>query len=557
MPFASTLLRVGSVYSRQALGELLGYGVKALETGIFTPRRYSSVLLFITKRKTADMTAYVDELDGDDLHFDSQTKGRLDHKLIEHQRLGLEILVFSREHRQEHPGYGFRFEGCFNYVDHRPGQPNRFHLRRAESETLPVRTGDASGDSAVHRTAEHPRHFGILANMRTYDVEAASRALRVDTWSLPAGEVSIGDRLAFWRTRGPDGKRGIVALGEVTALPHVMEVPRESHRFWRPQIPGQPHRRVAYRYLNAPGLPLWLDEDRSGVLAQLTVSRAQGNKLYRISEEQWEALCGMAMGTAPIELAGTSPTAWVEGKHQKVHDEGGEVDATFHVDSRGGREASLVLESRGGSGDKARNVEYNRGLRLLLGRLAALRVEVLDALVDSAHVREVPDDRRRLVLDVAFPIQLSGHYDLDGLLKQIGAAQAEVGRAPGARGGGNRTKRLRLVLGLPEDAPADLGAVLASAIPPEHAERDRVAATDRPLVEDGPAKKTTATTEQVAAQVLAHLRTYGSLTQADATRMAGSPRGYRKLIRYLQESGEPLEAESTPRGTRWRLRERR
>ena len=66
MERVSDLLRPGSVYTRADLGELLGYGTKALETGIFTPRRYASVLLFITKHKTQDMTQYVDDLTGDD-----------------------------------------------------------------------------------------------------------------------------------------------------------------------------------------------------------------------------------------------------------------------------------------------------------------------------------------------------------------------------------------------------------------------------------------------------------------------------------------------------------
>jgi hypothetical protein len=50
----------------------------------------------------------------------------------------------------------------------------------------------------------------------------------------------------------------------------------------------------------------------------------------------------------------------------------------------------------------------------------------------------------------------------------MGAAQARVGRSPGSRGSGNRTKRIRLYLEVPDFATGDaerLGQALASAVP--------------------------------------------------------------------------------------------
>jgi hypothetical protein len=50
--------------------------------------------------------------------------------IVEHRRRDLELLVFYRDNRHEHPHAGFRFEGQFTYVSHTPGHPSDFVLRR-------------------------------------------------------------------------------------------------------------------------------------------------------------------------------------------------------------------------------------------------------------------------------------------------------------------------------------------------------------------------------------------------------------------------------------------
>jgi hypothetical protein len=64
--------------------------------------------------------------------------------------------------------------------------------------------------------------------------------------------------------------------------------------YWREAPPSGPQRRIGIRYVKAPGLPLWLDDDTSGVLAELSVSRGQGTRLYAISIDQWGELVGRA-----------------------------------------------------------------------------------------------------------------------------------------------------------------------------------------------------------------------------------------------------------------------
>lgn len=149
--------------------------------------------------------------------------------------------------------------------------------------------------------------FAVIANRRTYDVEAAAAALDVDTWSLPAGDVAPGDRFLVWRTLGSDGERGVVALGEVISAPEMLPANSEEAPFWRQPMPMEARRRFRFRYVMPPGLPLWLREDRSGVLDTLTVSRGQGTKVYTVTADQWEAIVGMAGGWDVLEGVQDTP----------------------------------------------------------------------------------------------------------------------------------------------------------------------------------------------------------------------------------------------------------
>jgi putative restriction endonuclease len=89
--FASERLRVGTVYTRKQLAEQFGITDATLNAGVFQPKGYSSVWLFVTEKKSADRTQYEDRLDGDTLPWQGQTEGRTDDLIIEHvaRRLGL------------------------------------------------------------------------------------------------------------------------------------------------------------------------------------------------------------------------------------------------------------------------------------------------------------------------------------------------------------------------------------------------------------------------------------------------------------------------------------
>ncbi len=100
----------GSVYSREGLQTRFQIKDATIRTGIFKPKDHDSIWLFVTKNKTPDRVQYQNDLQGDDLFMDSQTAGMKDPMLIEHKSRGLEILVFYREKKYEHPNAGFTYE---------------------------------------------------------------------------------------------------------------------------------------------------------------------------------------------------------------------------------------------------------------------------------------------------------------------------------------------------------------------------------------------------------------------------------------------------------------
>lgn len=129
----SDSLDVGEIYTRKQLRELFNIKDATINTGTFRPKGHDSVWLFVTEKKTTDRTQYHDLLDNDVLTWDGQTMGRTDHWIIGHNDQSLELLLFYRKSKTEHPGAGFRYEGPFEYVSHEGKHPTRFTLRRVLS----------------------------------------------------------------------------------------------------------------------------------------------------------------------------------------------------------------------------------------------------------------------------------------------------------------------------------------------------------------------------------------------------------------------------------------
>lgn len=130
---ASERLEPGSIYTRNDLSALFDIKDATLNNGIFRPKGYDSVWLFITEHKTSDRTQYVDSLVGDVLHMEGQRLGRTDALILDHRQRGLELLVFYRKAKYEHPYAGFRYEGIFTYQSHSGSTPTSFVLNRNQT----------------------------------------------------------------------------------------------------------------------------------------------------------------------------------------------------------------------------------------------------------------------------------------------------------------------------------------------------------------------------------------------------------------------------------------
>ncbi len=148
----------------------------------------------------------------------------------------------------------------------------------------------------------------------------------------------------------------------------------------------------------------------------------------------------------------------------RVFDEiGTEVNATFHVDGATSP-WTICFESRGGSrgAPNARNTQYNLGLEIVLQRLSQLDAILVNAAVDSRVTRELSGDERRLHLPTPYPLPLAS-VDVVALRREMGAAQLSIGRAAGARGPGNNTRRITLQVAVDEKSvsPESLELFLA------------------------------------------------------------------------------------------------
>lgn len=162
-------LTIGKVYSRAALQEMFSITDNTVKTGIFKPREHNSIWLFVTEKKRPDRTQYQDRLEGDILDWDGQMSGRKDALIIGHQGSGMELLVFYRREVYEFAHAAFRYEGPFEYVSHRGGNPTHFRLRRvlrgSEALERDLQYGVAQTAAAfIERDAAKLRGQGFVSN---------------------------------------------------------------------------------------------------------------------------------------------------------------------------------------------------------------------------------------------------------------------------------------------------------------------------------------------------------------------------------------------------------
>jgi hypothetical protein len=139
--------------------------------------------------------------------------------------------------------------------------------------------------------AAHPDNYRVLDSVLEQDE---------DWWRTGDRHIARGDRVAIYKYKGREATRGVIAFGEVLTDPKVMEILAADEPYaldspGRRKLPDLGPR-VRVRYARAPRLPLWAEDGRRSVAAELAVARAQGGTAHHVTVEQWRRLLEEAGG---------------------------------------------------------------------------------------------------------------------------------------------------------------------------------------------------------------------------------------------------------------------
>jgi hypothetical protein len=133
------------------------------------------------------------------------------------------------------------------------------------------------------------KYWAAAANPEIYNIESAINSLEVDLWTTRNSDISKSDRLIIWKTLGKSERRGIISLGEVIDYP-IMRTD-SNNPFWVDQKNGNINElRCHIKYIKSPKLPLWIDDSKNKFLGNLSVARAQGGTIFKITEDQWNEI---------------------------------------------------------------------------------------------------------------------------------------------------------------------------------------------------------------------------------------------------------------------------
>jgi hypothetical protein len=73
LPFDTSVLELGRLYTRPQLASLWGYeSYHAIARGVVTPRDQDVIILFVTREKQASLTQYTDFISGDRLYWEGE-----------------------------------------------------------------------------------------------------------------------------------------------------------------------------------------------------------------------------------------------------------------------------------------------------------------------------------------------------------------------------------------------------------------------------------------------------------------------------------------------------
>jgi hypothetical protein len=116
------------------------------------------------------------------------------------------------------------------------------------------------------------------------------RDLTLDSWTTKGSHLRAGERAVIWKAKGRGKTRGIIALAEILTDPALSNDLFGSQYAIPPitaaeliQVPPELH--VTVRYLDAPGLPLWVGGARDRSLAHPQAVRC--SRRHRLPRRSW------------------------------------------------------------------------------------------------------------------------------------------------------------------------------------------------------------------------------------------------------------------------------
>ena len=89
------------------------------------------------------------------------------------------------------------------------------------------------------RLNEIRRYWALLCDPERFRGLEAVAALDEIVWSTDRGEPKVGDRVLLWQAKGTGNKRGVIALGGITAGPEIMTTLPKRKRFGLTIFPNQ------------------------------------------------------------------------------------------------------------------------------------------------------------------------------------------------------------------------------------------------------------------------------------------------------------------------------
>ena len=129
-----------------------------------------------------------------------------------------------------------------------------------------------------------------VANPNVFKVDDAVRERETDRWLTKEKPVKPGDRGVVWRSLGGDGKRGVIAIGEVISEPYMARA--DTDPYWI--APSEEREEfVNVRYVPLEGLPIWSGTAGLDELG-LNADRARGGTLFHLEVDEWNQLLDIA-----------------------------------------------------------------------------------------------------------------------------------------------------------------------------------------------------------------------------------------------------------------------